>query len=360
MSDLVSRIQSSRLLANAVLVMAILHLVFLFAVWVPTNWPPDVKDIDSSIYYAVAKKAAAGVSLYTPKPEYGPDQRPFEYLYLPPFAAAIIPFGWLPETIFARLWFSIQLGFFFLFPALLVKLRGVALNWRSYLIAYFFLGGCLGSGICPGSIRAVALGQIDAMIWVGFGMGILWLLSAAPRRQMAAGIVLAAAALPKIYVGWALIRVARQRPQAFVAGMAVLASGLLLGLVICGPGSYATWLRYVPAQVGQGTFNTDNYSLTMAVLRVGRVLGWEYHSGPMTGLPVLWLKVSSLAAPALAVWLTRKQHPAMGAALCAITAALFGPICWTSYLAILLVPAALGLRLSDEKRTAGDALIVAQ
>ena len=326
----------SRLLGTAVQVLALLHLVLLMPAWIWVNRPNDRRDRDVKIYYEAALKVLHHATLYVPMPQYGPDQTPFEYLYLPPFAALIAPLGHLSYLQFAWLWFLLQLGSFWLFAWLLARLAGARAGVMPVLIAALVLAAC------PGGYRAVGLGQVDATMWVLAGGATLLLLNEGVRNEMVSGALLGIAAVVKPYALFPLL--ATRGRRAWGAGIGVITAALVFGAVVCGTGSYAGWWQWVAPRVSQGTFNSDNYSLSMAALRVALVAGWHYAGGPMLGLPVIWLKLATVLGPVAAIVATRRLSPAWRCALVTVAAAWCAPICWSDYVPLVLIVGALGWR----------------
>jgi len=326
----------SRLLGTALRVLAILHVALFMPDWIWKNRPNDRRDRDVKIYYETAGKVLRHASLYVPMPHYGPDQTPFEYLYLPPFAAFIAPLGHLTYLQFAWLWFLFQLGSFWLFAWILARLAGARAGAMPVLVAGLVLAAC------PGSYRAVGLGQVDATMWVLAGGAVLLLINGGGRNDLVGGALLGIAAVVKPYALFPLL--ATRGRRAWGAGFGIIIAALVFGALACGTGAYGDWLSWVAPRVTQGTFNADNYSLSMAVLRLALVAGWRYTGGPIHGLPALWLKSATLLGPLGAVWVTRKLSPAWRCALVTVAAAWCAPICWSDYVPLVLIVGALGWR----------------
>ena len=310
----------------------------ILALWaqqtlIPTFQRTDTRR-DMVLYYLAARSVRAGASLYTPRPGYGPDSKPFEYLYPPPFAAVIAPLGALPWLVFARLW---TVG-------LLLAFAGYALCLRRLSGARGVWPWVVWTGVLclfPGASRAVALGQIDPALWFLSGLSV-WAVTTGQARAVS-GAALGLASLVKIYAAWPLFAVKRGEGRRRIWGGAVIigALGLALGALVCGAQSYAQWARAVLPVAGQGTFNPDNFSFSMGVLRVAQSLGWNYAGGPLTGLPKMWLSFAAIAGPLLALLATRRLTLRWRVALITCAAAWCAPLCWSTYLPLALLPIAL-------------------
>ena len=315
------------------------RLAALYFAWiwasgiVLTTFERTSSNRDLVLYYRAAQNASAGRALYQSRPDYGPDSKPFEYLYPPPFAALIAPLSRLSWLQFARAWTAMLVAAFFAYAAVLMRLSGRRDAW-SWLIALAAIV------LFPGSYRALGLGQIDPLLWLCVGASALF------AGKPTSGALLGAASLVKIYSFWPLLALRRDegRAQMWRGALFVGAAGLALGALVCGPSSYLQWARAVLPEASQGTFNPDNVSLAMAGLRAAQTLGWHYAGGPLVGAPKLWLSAFAIAGPLAAIGLTRRLDARARIALVSCAAAWCAPLCWTTYLPLALVPLALGLR----------------
>ena len=297
---------------------------------------------DMVLYYRAARAVDAGAPLYTPRPNYGPDSKPFEYLYPPPFAAFIAPLGRVSWPTFVTIWRTGLLLCFLGYALCLTALCGRRDGW-TFLIWLAILHGC------PGTFRALALGQIDPLLWFLGGLSVVGVTAATSPKRGAlwrgalSGVALGASSLVKIYGVWPLLCIGKREGRVRVWGAAalVLALGLAWGAWRCGLDSYAQWAHAVLPVAGQGTFNPDNYSFSMGVLRVARALGWNYAGGPLLGLPKLWLSCAALAGPLGALWAARRLDARWRVALVSCAAAWCAPLCWSTYLPLALLVVAL-------------------
>lgn len=297
---------------------------------------------DMVLYYQAARAVNAGEPLYTPRPNYGPDSKPFEYLYPPPFAAAIAPLGHLSWLDFVTLWRSALVLAFVGYAVCLSALCGRRDFWTFIIwLAVLYK--------CPGTFRSLALGQVDPLLWFLGALSVLGVANqtAATRAsrwaRLGSGVALGAASLVKIYGVWPLLSINKgeARRQIWGGALAVAALGLALGVWLCGLDSYSQWAHAVLPVAGQGTFNSDNYSFSLGVLRVARWAGWNYAGGPLTGLPKIWLSFAAIAGPLLTLLGSRRLNVRWRVALVSCVAAWCAPLCWSTYLPLGLLVVAL-------------------
>ncbi|HZP83461.1 MAG TPA: glycosyltransferase 87 family protein [Chthonomonadaceae bacterium] len=320
----------SALLRKALLLLAALHLAWQLGVLVPVMWQRTDTRRDMVLYYTAARHALRGEPLYEHWPEYGPHLTPFKYFYPPQFAVVIAPLGALPFPVFSRLWYALILLAFWVYAGCLARLACGRVSLEGCLIAGLALG------LLPKIYIALVLGQADPFVWVLFGLAFC---------LPSAGALLAVAAQIKLYTFWPLAVAGWHERQRILRPAAIaLAAGMALGGLACGWGTFGEWARSVLPVVGQGTFNNDNVSLSFAVLRLARGLGWNYAGGPLPGIARFYLTVMELLGPLTVAYLTRRCERQMQTACVAAAALLFAPLCWTCYLALLLTPAALALR----------------
>ena len=313
--------------------------LILIALWIrhsaiPTFYRTD-QQRDIVLYYRAARNVNAGRALYTPRPNYGPDSKPFEYLYPPPFAAVIAPLGRLSWPGFVAIWRAGLLLSFVGYALCLTALCGRRDVWT-------FLAWLGILYLCPGTFRALALGQIDPLLWLLGGLSV-WAMGAATAPGAGSGAALGASSLIKIYGVWPLLAIGKRegRARAWGAAALVIVPGLAWGVWRCGADSYAQWAHAVLPIAGQGTFNPDNYSFSIGVLRAARALGWNYAGGPLTGLPKMWLNFAAVAGPLTALWAARRLNVRWRVALVSCAAAWCAPLCWSTYLPLGLLIIAL-------------------
>jgi hypothetical protein len=247
----------------------------------------------------------------------------------------------LSFLVFMRGWFLLLLASLWIFAYCLSRLAGGARTGRPALRGVIAWGLVLG--LCPGTYRALALGQVDPLLWALLGLGLLGI-----ARSVFWGL----AALVKIFYLWPLViwavqparrQSVRETARSIWPGVALVAVLVLISVGVCGAGNYVIWARDVLPTLSQGNFNPDNVSLSMAVLRLARSAGWHYAGGPLPQPAHLWLTAASLLAPLVAWALTRRKSMEARCSCAMAAAALFAPACWTSYLPLVLAPLAVWL-----------------
>lgn len=326
---------SRRGLVIALRATALIHLAVQLLVFLPRHWQREDTQRDVNYIYTAAHRVHTGQPLYRPWPEYGPhvhttmgppytfDRHPY-----PPFLATFLaPLAELPFTTFARLWYLPLLAAFWVYAWSLARLSLHRVDAWTVLIAGQVLT------LFPGTYRALSLGQIDPILWALFGVAL-----AVPALR---GFGFATSAAVKLYAGWPLLfAIRREGKQVLLPAFAVfvvcyLVAGLTLGFDIL-----FVWARTMLPVVSQGTFNADNVSISFAGLRLAREFGWEYVPGPLPGAARLYLTTVGIAAPLLTGWFTRKRSANVQYAFVGCAAILFAPLCWSSYLPLLLVAVA--------------------
>lgn len=341
-----SRQKRNALFYKGLFFLAVFHLFMQLFWWLPLHMKPSTVHSDYQVYYVALQQLHSGVPLYAPWPNYGPHLKPMPYNYPPPFIALLYPLGWLSELWFARLWYGLISGAFWLYAFCLARLYYQRTTWDKVLIFGLFLG------FCPGVIYSMSLGNVQTILTALWGVGFAF-----PVRTLA----LAAAASVKIHPVWplAVSFVDRVRQEGWwgalknVALPALLFFGaaFLLGAVICGLPAYGRWLQNVPPVLSQGTFDPSNISLSMAVLRGLRALNWwHYEVGPLPGGPRLFLFCSTLFGPLFSWWLARRWSPDLRQAFVGAAIVLFAPLCWLDYSGIFLVPLCIWQREARLKR----------
>jgi hypothetical protein len=297
--------------------------------------------IDAVQLQAAGERIRADAPIYWHWADYGPDidapggrPRPLETTAYPPLLLPI--FALLPDVpfaTFARVWAVLLVGGLWLYAASIARIVAGRTTIGGVLIAGFFLA------LIPGGGTNVKQGNIDPLLWAAYG----WAL-ALPRAQ-GAGLSLVASV--KVFFVWPLLLTVRDR-RTWRDAAVVFASLGALAVVIMGPASFLQacvgWFREVPAYHGQGTFRPWNVSLSFAVIRVARLLGWDYETGPLPTGWHIYLVVTGIVAPAVAAYTLRRRSRELRQAGVVCGAVLFSPICWLSYMPLVLPVAAIWLR----------------
>lgn len=313
------------------LVTAALHLAIQLGVWLPNVWKRRDIQRDMTVYYQAAQRAERHRPLYKPLRSNAPDVNRGAYIYPPQFAVVVSPVARLPYLTYAHLCYVLELAAFWSFAYALVQLAGARRNAANVLL----WGGLLG--ITPGTYDAMTLGQVDPLLWALFGFALC------TRHR---GVLLGISAQIKPF---ALLVVAiaawRERGRVLWPAAIVIALGTLLGLAVYGPMSFVRWAQWGLPVPTQGSFEANNISLTYLGLRLARALGWwSYSGGELPAAARLYLAASGCLGAAGAVFLTRRQSPAMQYAVTLVAGVLCAPLCWITYLPLALVPFAICVR----------------
>lgn len=327
---IVARLQTP-LWRRALVGPAILQAAFQIFVWLPQHLEFRDDNRDLFIYHATAQRVLDGKPIYVSQLNYGPDQVPTTFLYPPAFAAAIAPLGRLSLPDFSRLWYLLLVASFWIYATALARMATHRFTPQSTLIAGLVLMAC------PGTMVGMSLGNAQPIVHA------LWGLALAGGAQWR-GAALAASALIKIHPLWPLLLAWRWEKKSIAPSIGILGMGAILGWVVCGVQSHGDWWKFAQPVVGQGSFVPGNVSLSFAVLRILKYFGWAYEGGPLPVAAKSYLALVTVAAPCISMWVVRQQKPKMQMAIVGSVAVLFAPLCWSSYLPMLLAPLALWLR----------------
>lgn len=272
--------------------------------------------VDGHVYARAAQNVWRGAGLYPLTPTgdlLTPDHQPMPFLYSPAFAALLGPLGWLSTDALVRVFFVLAFVSFWGIAAVLARIVNGRVTWR----------GVLGAGY-------VAMMTPD--------MTLLQLLFALAMVGVAPGLLLGASLLVKPFAAWPLAIMALRQPRRIIPTAAgALVVGVVVGAIVCGPGSYSQWLRYSQDTMYGLIFGNMNTSLGLLPLRLlgyTALPGWG--RGFLTGMFVLF--------PALVAWVMRGRAAPIQASWVAATALLFAPFSHHYYLPLLLVPMAFEVR----------------
>lgn len=338
-----------RLVSLGLVAVSALYLAYLgeLAYWL---WVNAARRDDMLRYYIIGNRALSGLPLYWPWPDYGPHimtpghRYPHNrYPYPPFFIATLAPLAKLPVATFARVWYVVLYAGFFAYAASLARLATGRITLGRLVVAAAVLAAT------PGAQLALMVANVEPVLWALFGLALAF--------SWARGFGFMASAMVKLYGAWPLLVATSREGWGVLRGAAVaLGLGSLVCAVVLGPAVFVNglldWARYMVPVVGQGTFMVDrvhggaNVSLSFAGLRVARSFGWEYQPGPLPGWARLYLTLLGIGAPLLCAWLTRRiENSVLRYGLVTIAAVLFAPLCWTTYLPLLLAPLAVAVRL---------------
>ena len=316
---------------RVLLLLAIPHFFLLMCYSLPKRFLRTDRNRDVLAYYLVSERIQKGEPVYRQLPEVGPHtpSTPF-YLY-PPVLSSILAI--MPPTTFvkfAQVWTVLLYAVFWIYAACLTRLAVGRVTLSGILIAGLVLT-CF-----PGTHIALSYGQVDPFLWVLFGLAL-----AVPALR---GAGLMAIALVKPWAIWPLIWTFREGKRVWIGALLIAVGGAGVGMFVIGPTKFYTecyiWIRDVLPSVGQGTWSAGSegsWSLSFAVLRAIKALQlWVYQGGVLPFWARAWLTFSASAAPLLVGWLLRRRPMALQLSAMGCAAVLFAPICWTSYLPLLL------------------------
>lgn len=316
-----------RLLRLAALALAAFHLAFQLLVWVPAQWARDDPDRDVIVYYQAAERLQNGEPLYNPWPQFGPHEVPNRFFYPPPFTLLTRPLAEMSYLNFSRAWYVLVLIAFWIYAACLARIVMRRWAWPETLIAGLILQ------LTPEAAVALAFGNFEPVMWACYGLAVATPSKAAP---------LAFAAMMKLHPIWALAIVVRRGGwRALATAALILGIGFAAGIAFVGWENARMWWSATSPVVSQGTWWGGNVSISFAGIRVANALGFIHDVGPLPTLARMYLSAMALLGPLTAVYLTRHAKIEWRIALVGAATILFSPLCWTMYLPLLLLPAAL-------------------
>lgn len=97
------------------------------------------------------------------------------------------------------------------------------------------------------------------------------------------------------------------------------------------------WFTSVLPSLSQGSWDSDNLSVSFALLRAVEITGlWHYEGGMLPVWARFWLLICGVTGPLFAGIFLRRREKVVQLSAVGCAAILLAPICWTSYLPILL------------------------
>lgn len=321
------------IIRRIVLILAIFHFFLLFGYSLPKRLLRTDEARDVIAYYLVKERIHRNEPVYSHLPEMGPHKSTFPiYIYPPVLSSmlAIIPVSKF-ET-FASVWTFLLYVAFWIYAICLTQLA----------IGQVTVSGTLVAGLAltlfPGTHSALSLGKIDPFLWALFGMALT-----VPAFR---GAGLMAVSLVKPWAVWPLIWAFKEGWRVLAYALMVAVGSVALGILVRGSTEFymecLTWVRDVLPTLGQGTWSSGNWSISFGVLKVIKILGlWEYARGMLPLWARIWLLFCGIGVPILSGWLLRRHPMVLQLSVMGCAAVLFSPICWTSYLPILLTPLSL-------------------
>jgi len=274
-----------RVFAAGLTAIVILGIVVIYVVKIADRMP------DYEVYRRAAERALAAAPLYRP------EDRHYQFKYLPAFAVVMVPLGLVPDPVARVCWFAASILFLILLLRKSVSVMPERLHSRAYLIGITFV--LLGKFYA----HELELGQVNIAM---AAFVVLAVAQMRAGRELAAGLLIAAAIVLKPYVVLLLPWLVARRRIPSIAGAALgLAMALLLPVVVYGfDGNVhllSEWWRTVTQTTAPNLADVNNVS---AASVFARSLG----PGPTAQWLALAL-VLVLLAVAAAVFLKRSRIP---------------------------------------------------
>ena len=284
---------------------------------------------DFSSYYLAGADVLAGRSPYDPFQLQGPysPQVPGQYIYPPAFAVAVAPFSALFSDYREANWLWAGVGAVVLVAVVVgVGRRELAFARRDLallLLAAFAFAPVIGE-LVMGNVHLLILGLM-AGTWLAVRDG-------RARGEIVGGALVGVAALIKIFPGvvilWFLLT---GRIRAAVAALITIAILVVLTLPIIG---LEPWLQYPTVLLNLGTPVDTQDVLAPSV--------WLSAALP----PLLARIVVTTAGVALVVWAVARRSEPVSFAVAVAVSILIAPALYQHYLALLVLPMLLALRVA--------------
>lgn len=307
--------------------LGLFHAFYLFRHMVPEIWSRTDRNRDVVVYFDAATRLKNGLAVYQPWPNYGVQLTPFRFFYTPPFLLLVRPLAELPFVWFARVWLLLMLGAMWVYSFCLSKLATGRWDWKAALV----FGMVIDLGL-HGWIT-IALGQAEPIMWLLFGLALT-------TRNRAGWLALAT--LVKVHPLWSLgLALHDGRKAAWKSALLFALPVIAASFWLAGTHNWARWWPSAQPVASQGTFNTDNWSLPFAGLRLAHALGALPARGTLPLGARLYLSACAVAGPLGAMVLARKLSPNLRLSLVACAAILCAPLCWSLYMPLLLLPLAV-------------------
>jgi Glycosyltransferase family 87 len=239
------------------------------------------------------------------------------YLYPPPFALVAVPFTLLPAPLGLWAWLATGVAAFLAGTALLPIRTSV--RWLIILLA----------ALSFPFLYAEKLGQVGPLLYLMFAIGWRWIDRAGP-----VGIAIAVGSLtklqPALLFGW---MVATRRWRALAVGFGALGLAALFTAVISGP---AIWLDYVAllGRINKPITTPQNLAAGAIAYRAGASLEFA--------TVIQWASVAATLAVTVFAWLRRDA--VTGFIVGVVATQLVGPVLWSHYAMLLLLPVGLLLQ----------------
>ncbi|CAN5862980.1 hypothetical protein BH18ACI5_BH18ACI5_20830 [soil metagenome] len=175
---------------------------------------------DYEVYHRAAERALVAAPLYRP------DDGHFQFKYLPAFAVVMLPLGLVPDPVARACWFATSIFFLVVLLRKSVSVLPERLHSRAFLIGITFVL------LAKFYAHELALGQVNIAMTA---LVVLALAQMRAGRELAAGLLIAAAIVLKPYAVLLLPWLVGRRRLPSLAGAAVgIAVALMLPVAVYG------------------------------------------------------------------------------------------------------------------------------
>jgi len=320
--------RDSVLLRRSIMFVAIFHLIAQLCYGLPKMLSRTDLDRDIVVYYLVKQRIHNHEPVYAVSTEAVPhDAHNPIYIYPPVLSSLLSLLPTMSFITFARLWTILLYTAFWTYAMCLAKLaQGHAAIGTTLAVGLIL-------GLFPGTQPALSLGQVDPILWALFGLALAF-----PKLR---GTGTMAIALVKLWGVWPLVTALREGRRVWSGAAIMLVAAMGIGIIGVGPkeflSSFWYWFTKVLPILSQGSWDSDNWSLSFGLLRAVEITGlWHYEGGVLPGWARLWLLISGIAVPIFTAIFLRHRNKVVQLSAVGCAAILCAPICWTSYLPLLL------------------------
>lgn len=306
---------------------AIFHFIFIIAVSLPLRLIRTDEKRDVTAYYLLLERIKNHEPVYNYIPKNEP-HKPMPIYHYPPFLSSV--FALLPAMTFVRfaqVWTILLYIAFWIYAICLARITMGRLTFSGTLVAGLALS------LCPGTHIALSLGQIDPILWALFGIALT-----VPAIK---GAALMAVTLVKPWALWPLLRATGEGLRVVIGASFIAVGSLILGVLVRGAdlfyAEWLTWFRDMLPSIGQGSWSDGNWSISFGVLRLVKLTGlWNYSGGLLPEWARIWLLFCGVFVPILTGFLLRRKSMLLQLSALGCSAVVFSPICWDTYLPVLL------------------------
>ena len=274
-----------RLVAAGLITLAIAGIVALYVLKI------EGRMVDYEVYRRAAERAVDAAPLYRP------DDGHYQFKYLPAFAVVVVPLALVPDSVARASWFVLSVLLLVLLLRKTVSVLPERLHSRAYLIGITFVL------LAKFYAHEIELGQVNIAM---AALVVLALVQMRAGRELAAGLLIAAAIVLKPYVVLLLPwLVARRRLESCAGAALGLVLALLLPVALYGfDGNLhllEEWWRTVTETTAPNLADLNNVSAASVFFR------WLGPGPVAQGLAVAL--VCTLLAAAAAVFFKRSGIP---------------------------------------------------